>query len=90
VVDWPVFHSWSPADGDFDGTVFLFDQDGLPVAETRWDLPTDVAADEALERLEWVRAESWHIDDRGRRVAAVVPLEPNRPVVLPAQGTSGR
>ncbi len=85
MVDWPVFHSWSPDDGDFDGVVFLVDQAGAPVAEMRWDLPTDVAADEALGRLRWVRSEPWHVDERGRRVAAVVPLELDRPVVLPGR-----
>jgi hypothetical protein len=85
VVDWPVFHSWSPDDGDFEAVVFLLDSEGAPVAETRWELPTDLAADQALERLCWVRCEPWHVDDRGRRVAAAVPMELDRPKLVPTR-----
>src|SRR5664279_4736591 len=55
-MDWPVFESEGTRDNHFQGTVFVLDCRGAAVGDAPLPAPRNRSADEALNRIGWVRS----------------------------------
>lgn len=73
-MDWPVIQGNGSAERQFNGAVFVLDCGGIPVSDTPMQAPNDDAADEALQRIGWVRCGNWQRDGFGRQTAPVMAV----------------
>ncbi|WP_157695402.1 hypothetical protein [Nakamurella panacisegetis] len=73
-VDLPVFDDRPVCSGEFRGSVFILDEQGIQQAVAPWPVPTDEEADVTLQRLGLERLTTWEHDEFGRRTAHVTPI----------------
>ena len=83
-MDWPVFESENSTESLFNGTVFVLDCNGSRISDTPLHAPSNMSADEALNRIGWARCGAWHRDGFGRQTARVIAVAA-RSAVLPMQ-----
>lgn len=75
-MDWPVVQGdASHRDGtQGPGEIFILDCGGVRVNNTRLSASSDDAADDALNRIGWVRCGAWQRDGFGRKSARVMAV----------------
>lgn len=78
-MDWPVFQGNGSAERQFRGAVYILDRGGIRVSDTPMQAPNDDAADEALQRIGWVRCGHWQRDGFGRQSAEVMAVRSPTP-----------
>ena len=92
-MDWPVFEADGTRDNHFQGTVFVLDCQGALVGDAPLPAPRNRSADEALNRIGWVRSGAWHRDGFGRQVAKVESVRvssfPRQAGVMDHRGSLG-
>jgi hypothetical protein len=87
-MDWPVFEADPTRDVRVNRTVFVLDGSGSRIGDAPLDAPGDHAADQALDRIGWMRCGGWHRDAFGRQTAQVLSVGATSAVRLPSQRSS--